>query len=569
MSDITKVYEERETNVLTNKEHNVFTDKNVTERMEFTLSKIYEVVTKSYGPEGGLTAINKRGDSPIITKDGYTILQHLDFNDPINHSIKCLIEKISQNLVKTTGDGSTSAIVAAYNIYLRIKEIIDSNKYMAKEIYDTVGEVSNLLIDKLHSVKQLTDSPENLYRAIEAVATIANNNNPKIGNYVATLLKKIPATSYIKVETNPEDTEVIIKDEIKYGFPLDCIPTETYYLGKKQSLTVERALVGACYEFTKDLYDKLKTYRDNELCGLGYFVIIAQYCDESTLVEMYSDVNKQKFAGIVLRPKDLSNSNFNKEFYDALAYLDLEYLETADKFIPETNLRVCNEVIITPKTTTFVGGAGIMGETPIFKERMEELLKDYENTPKDKAFERGMFQLRLNKINAVNIKILVGGKTYEEKEHNRYLVEDSIGACRSAIKFGYTLGGNFGIYYAANSLLEDALADDGVNEDKLFIDVLQAFESAYYETATFGIRNSNHLRSEQKDELCMTIDDSAKFFSDKKMSVEDLPIYNLVSRRLETLKTTTVLAPIETDIQIISATTSIINLMLTTNQILL
>ena len=74
------------------------------------LETLAESLANSFGPSGSTTCYRKEKDIARYTKDGKTIIENINFNGPIEDSMKDDITAITRRIVTTVGDGTTSAV---------------------------------------------------------------------------------------------------------------------------------------------------------------------------------------------------------------------------------------------------------------------------------------------------------------------------------------------------------------------------------------------------------------------------------------------------------------------------
>ena len=82
-----------------------------------TLAELSSILQNSFGPNGSNACIKKENALSRYTKDGHTIIGSLHYNGIIEQSIKDDIESITRHIVKTVGDGTTSAVVLSSIIF--------------------------------------------------------------------------------------------------------------------------------------------------------------------------------------------------------------------------------------------------------------------------------------------------------------------------------------------------------------------------------------------------------------------------------------------------------------------
>ena len=100
---------------------NVVPEKELRQAQLRALKLFAYTVGKTYGPMGGYTAYsfrdpnnNTKAINCYYTKDGLTALKHIDIDKPIEDILRDDIRTICTQVVKTIGDGTTSAVVLSY-----------------------------------------------------------------------------------------------------------------------------------------------------------------------------------------------------------------------------------------------------------------------------------------------------------------------------------------------------------------------------------------------------------------------------------------------------------------------
>jgi chaperonin GroEL (HSP60 family) len=265
----------------------------------------------------------------------------------------------------------------------------------------------------------------------------------------------------------------------------------------------------------------------------------------------------------------LSSASDVEKFNDLSVYLNtsttkanmaLSYVEDDEKDDPVPDIAsyigMSKEVILMKDAgITFVGGYGETQNRERFDEHiksLEEKLTELTNI-ETASPERGRIKNRLMRLNGSLIRVFVGGRTFDEKENNKYLVEDSIYACKSVIQEGFTIGGNTTPLYATLILLSRSSAENDLSS--LEVDLLMSIHSAYV-----SLVKANGKLLESSEFKCNDVINNPK---------DNLFIYNLVNDKVENINDTKILAPVNTDIEILKTSFSIITLLLTSNQIII
>ena len=167
------------------------------------LNKMHDILVNSYGPLGGNTILHRNGAPPVVTKDGWTILQDIRFDEPAQLDIYQLIKTISSNLVDRVGDGSTSAILVATHLYIALQSIYKhSNPLEFKETLRILQDMIIANIDTYLTKEVTTDTKQDV---LSRVAAVSNNNNLDIGERVAGIFAHLNSESLVDIQLSPEE----------------------------------------------------------------------------------------------------------------------------------------------------------------------------------------------------------------------------------------------------------------------------------------------------------------------------------------------------------------------------
>lgn len=99
---------------------NIVDKKNLQDVQLKTLSVISKTLANTAGPYGSNTIIlgdPGKGKPDIYTKDGHKTLSHIDFFDPLEKSIQTQLIEVTEHIVKTVGDGTTSTVMMCASVY--------------------------------------------------------------------------------------------------------------------------------------------------------------------------------------------------------------------------------------------------------------------------------------------------------------------------------------------------------------------------------------------------------------------------------------------------------------------
>src|SRR5947209_17305883 len=197
------------------------------------VSKLARAVRSTLGPRGRNAVIDKGWGSPNVTKDGVTVAEEIELEDPYENMGAQLVKEAASKTSDVAGDGTTTATIMAEAIYREgLKNIAAGADPMA--LTRGIQKAVDRIVDELHKMAETIDDKDD--REITEVATIASNNNREIGAKLAEALKKVGKDGVITVEEGkPADTEVVVVR----GMQFDRWFLSPHFVTNQDSVTVE------------------------------------------------------------------------------------------------------------------------------------------------------------------------------------------------------------------------------------------------------------------------------------------------------------------------------------------
>jgi chaperonin GroEL len=160
-------------------------------------SKLARAVKCTLGPRGRNAVLDKGWGAPNITKDGVTVAEDIELEDPYENMGAQLVKEAASKTSDVAGDGTTTATVLAEAIFReglrRISAGVDPMA-MSRGIHKAVDAV----VAELRKMAEKIDVKNK--KEIREVATIAANNNSEIGERIAEALERVGADGVITIE---------------------------------------------------------------------------------------------------------------------------------------------------------------------------------------------------------------------------------------------------------------------------------------------------------------------------------------------------------------------------------
>jgi chaperonin GroEL len=153
-----------------------------------------DTVKLTLGPRGRNVVIDKKFGSPTITKDGVTVAQQIELQDPLENMGAQMVREVAAKTSDVAGDGTTTATVLAQAIFREgVKTVAAGANPMAlrrgidKAVERALKEVKRL-------AKPVTGD------AIAQVGTISANGDALIGSIIANAMAKVGKDGVVTVE---------------------------------------------------------------------------------------------------------------------------------------------------------------------------------------------------------------------------------------------------------------------------------------------------------------------------------------------------------------------------------
>ena len=152
------------------------------------VSKLARAVRSTLGPRGRNAVLDKGWGSPKVTKDGVTVAEDIDLDDPFENLGAQLVKEAASKTNDVAGDGTTTATVLSEAIFREgLKMVATGADPMA--LTRGINQAVALVVEQVGKLAKPID--EKNKASIKQVATIAGNNDPEIGEVLADAFIKV------------------------------------------------------------------------------------------------------------------------------------------------------------------------------------------------------------------------------------------------------------------------------------------------------------------------------------------------------------------------------------------
>lgn len=548
---------------------NVISETEFKGRVENVFDTVSKILSKTLGPYGSTTIIEKYGEMHI-TKDGWQVLKNIRFDNMVENNILMLLLRISAQVVIKVGDGSTSSIVAADYLLKELSKYDFINNTRPKDLMEILSLCVNTITEKLY--ENSTKINKETYDEIYKLAYISTNGDKKISNIIKDIYVKTgnPTIEFVNSKTNKTTYEIID------GYKGNITYIDTIFATNDE---------GNCViESPKILMFDHKIDMENSLPIIGHavieaveaktrLVVIAPHYDKHLLDYIRQNINiEMRSTGTstcVYTRASLVN-NMSHELYSDFAMLcgAVIITEQAEESITKENISdyigTVTNMTIGDKTTLIRGF--VNRNENMYKKTIADATAKYNNMLTENE-ARGIVDIKLHeakqrvtKLNCNMGVITVGGNSELEKVSNYDLVEDAVKACESAYNYGY----NIGCSLVIPQLITRALSDEnneiftiiaeryGKERTTSLLNIIRdAFVNVYKRIITNKYNTNTVVDIESIDNILYYTFNNGY-----------TKCYDLITESFSD----NIINSCETDIEILKASVSIISLLISSNQ---
>ena len=430
------------------------------------VSKLARAVRSTLGPRGRNAILDKGWGSPKITKDGVTVAEDIELDDPYENLGVQLVKEAASKTNDVAGDGTTTATVLAEAILREGLKMIAAGydpMALSRGIHKAVDAVAAEIS------KVSTPINEKSKKEIQQVATIAGNNDPSIGSVLADAFLKVGKDGVITVEEGRGSETTV---EVVEGMQFDRGFLSPHFVTNQEDVTVE-------------LDDCLVLIHEEKISSNKPLIPVLEAVSEAKkpLLIIAEDIEGEALATLVVNKMrgilqvaavkapgygdrrkamlgDIATLTGGQAIFKDLG-IDLESVQLKD-------LGKIKKVRITSEDTIMVGGSG---KKDAIAGRVAQIRNEIDSTDSD--YDREKLQERLAKLAGGVAQINVGAATETEMKERKDLLEDAKSATAAALEEGIVPGGGVALIRAEKVLNKLDLEGDetaGANIIKAVLD---------------------------------------------------------------------------------------------------
>jgi chaperonin GroEL len=407
------------------------------------VDKLADAVTSTLGPNGRNVVIANQG-VPQSTKDGVTVAKSITLEDPIEELGVQMVKQAAIKTADNAGDGTTTSTLLAQEM---VKQGLThlNNGANAVEIKRGIDAAVKQVIDNIRlEIKEDISSEDQL----KQIATISANNDPEVGELIATAMQKVGREGVVFIEESKNGETYL---ETVEGMQFERGYKSPYFVTDNNSMSTsisDALILIADKKFTqvKELLPILEAVSAQNKSLL----IIAEDVEGEALATLIVNKARGILKVVAVKAPDFGDRR-------KLILEDIAILTGGQVFSTEKGMKLdkfswdwfgeARVVTVGKDTTTIVDGKG---DADKIASRIEELQSQIEKSTS--PYEKEKLQERLAKFIGGVAVVHVGGHTEAEMREKKDRVDDALQATKAALEEGIVPGGGSTLLYAREAI---------------------------------------------------------------------------------------------------------------------
>lgn len=484
-------------------------DQNLFRLFQETLKIIKDLVGATFGP-GGKPIILERQEinlSPIVTKDGVSVIKYLSFKNPLQQLILEIVRDASVKTAVSSGDGTTTAVLISYFLYESILKILNKNKKISpQKLIRDIRQQIPLIEDFLNDQKIQVDDINKKMSLLRNVALVANNYDYDVTNKILECFDLVGDDGHLSLVECFGDYNLRVENlngfVIESGLEESCrMFANGFVNGLDGASCVLPKPIVLCFDgYVNDIQcvlsglNKLYHYAIKNDYKEVYVALIAHGFSESVLGDFHLNWSKGflRVLPVLTTATALLNSR-TELLYDVSAYCDVSVFNPINNHLNELNeenifkTTIVDKLIMEKhKTTIFVKNGNeksVESRISLLKERLNSDIGAYEKRDLD---------LRIGKLTNGIAQIIISCPSSADAREIKDRAEDSWLAVQKTNLYGALPGSGKTILKLSKFLYEKSQKE----KDFYTKNALNALSIALNETVNVLFENFGFSKKE-------------------------------------------------------------------------
>lgn len=422
------------------------------------IEKAEKCVCSTLGPSGRPVLIND-GRQTRLTKDGISVFQSIELEDPIENSAVIALREASAKVAKDAGDGTTTVTSLGSAIYRNGLKYTTMNVNPV-QVKNGMDKASEKVIEFIKGQAKKISTKDD----IKKVCLISSNGDEKVSDVISEVFSKLGTDATIQIEDS--GTEIGYKIVDGFQLPNTGYLSPFFCTSEDMTCNMKDAMVMVLDGKITNVNEILPTLQSIIQAHVPLLIVAESIETEVMSTLIMNRLNPQVGLQVCCVRAPSYGENRKAIFRDIAMLCNGKVIsdETGvlikDAILGGTVLGLAKSVVVTKDTTTIVGSA----KQEDMDSYIATLKAHIENTTDE--FDRKKMQERYARLTNGIGKINIFAPTEIELKELRDRVDDAFCAAKSALKEGIVPGGGTSLLKAKKSL-EDWLKTQNMTDDEM------------------------------------------------------------------------------------------------------
>ncbi len=421
------------------------------EKLLTGVEKLADLVGSTIGPGGMTVIMQQSGKRPRLTKDGVSVANFVDLEDPFENLGAQIVKQAANRTVHEVGDGTSTSIVLAYRMLKESQKFLSSGvspTQMSRGMNVACQDIINFINDNSRPVTCLED--------IENIATISSNNDIIIGKLITRAVDLAGKNGAIVIEaSNSSETELDLTEgfvmEAGYSSP-QFITDDIRKVAKHDNCLV--FITDWKLEFVEPLLPVLELAAREK----KPLIIVADDIEGQLLAALIMNSIRNSMKIVAVKAPYYGEERRNILSDLAIATGGKFFTRDSGEDFSQFTLKDfgrCKGVEIGKNQTAIIGGKGSAKEVEERTNALNSLIKETNDLE-----ECSKIQERITRLGSGVVTIRIGGSSEVEVIEKKDRVEDALEAVRAAQSSGTIAGGGSELLKASRRLTAPSSLND-------------------------------------------------------------------------------------------------------------
>ena len=418
-------------------------DQSLRQKLLEGINILADNVAATLGPKGRNVILHTLSQNPIITKDGVTVANFVDFEDPIQNLGAQILKQASNETNNVAGDGTTTATVLARAI------MRNAQKYALSGVSPVeMKKGMDLAVEAICAELDVLSLPITSKEEIANVATISSNGDEAIGSMIALAVDSIGKDGSITVERGRSVDTVL---DIIEGFRFDGgYAAQAFITDERRNIVKHDRVLILVTDFELSSVEEMLPTLEIAARASQPLLVVADTLEGQALAALIMNTVRGTMKVVGVRAPRYGEERRNILSDLAVATGATFISRESGKTLQDISLSDLGQAKFVESMkghTTVVGGQGDLNEVDRRVESLKALMRQTDDLQECEAIQE-----RITRLSSGVAVIRVGAHTEVEMIEKKHRIEDALEAVRSAQEEGIVAGGGVALVRAARIL---------------------------------------------------------------------------------------------------------------------